>query len=84
MGFSSSPPQPAAATAVNSTTEHNQPISMTRPYQIRGYQPGLCPISEELWREQIFRLPLNLGMTEQEIDLIVNAVGRTIDQLMKK
>jgi perosamine synthetase len=66
------------------TPEHNQPIYMTRPYQIRGYQPGLCPIAEELWREQVFRLPLNLGMTEQEIDLIVNAVGRSIDQLIKE
>jgi len=62
---------------------HNNPIYMTRPYEVRGYQPGLCPIAEELWREQNFRLPLNLGMTDEEIDLIVSAVGRTIDRLIR-
>jgi len=60
---------------------HNRPVYMATPYEIRGYQPGLCPVSEELCREQIFRFPLNLGMTDEEIDLMVNAVGRTIDRL---
>ena len=59
----------------------NIPVYMTRPYEIRGYRPGLCPIAEELCREQIFRLPLNLGMTDEEMDLMVSAVGRTIDRL---
>jgi perosamine synthetase len=63
---------------------HNKPIYMTRPYEVRGYQPGLCPIAEELWREQNLRLPLNLGMTDEEIDLIVSAVGRTIDRLTRE
>ena len=63
---------------------HNQPIYLSNPYEVRGYQPGLCPIAEELWREQIFRIPLNLGMTDEEIDLIVSAVGRTIERLSKR
>jgi len=62
---------------------HNQPIYLSKPYEVRGYQAGLCPISEELWREQIFRLPLNLGMTDEEIDLIVSAVERTIEKLKR-
>ncbi len=60
---------------------HNNPVYISRPYEIRGYQPGLCPIAEELWAEQNFRLPLNLGMTEEEVGLVVDAVGRTLDQL---
>lgn len=64
--------------------EHNRPVYISRPYEVRGYQPGLCPIAEELWNEQNFRLPLNLGMTDAEIDLVIDAVGRTIDRLRKK
>lgn len=63
--------------------EHNRPVYISPPYEVRDYQPGLCPIAEELWREQNFRLPLNLGMTDEEIDLMVGAVGRTIDRLSK-
>jgi perosamine synthetase len=60
---------------------HNKPIYISEPYEVRGYRPGLCPIAEELWHEQIFRLPLNLGMTKEETDLVVSAVGRTIKRL---
>jgi dTDP-4-amino-4,6-dideoxygalactose transaminase len=64
--------------------EHNKPVYISPPYELRGYQPGLCPIAEELWNEQNFRLPLNLGMADEEVDTIVNAVGRVIDRLSKK
>ena len=37
-----------------------------------------------LWNEQNFRLPLNLGMTDEEGDTIVNAIGRGMDRLSKK
>jgi perosamine synthetase len=60
---------------------HNRPVYMSEPYEVRGYRPGLCSIAEELWHEQIFRLPLNLGMTKEEIDLMVDAVSRTVDKL---
>jgi len=62
---------------------HNKPAYISPPYEVRGYQPRLCPMAEELWREQIFRLPLNLGMTDEETDLMVNAVGRAIGRLSK-
>ena len=62
-------------------TGHNKPAYISPPYEVRGYQPGLCPIAEKLWSEQNIRLPLNLGMTDEEIDLIIGAVGRTIDRL---
>ena len=60
---------------------HNQPVYLYEPFTLRGYQPGLCPLSEKLWREQNLRLPLNLDMTDSEIDHIVNAVGRTLKKL---
>jgi dTDP-4-amino-4,6-dideoxygalactose transaminase len=60
---------------------HNQPAYLEPVYAMRGYRPGLCPLSEKLWREQIVRLPFNLGMTEREIDDLVEAVGRTLEQL---
>ena len=62
---------------------HNTPVYLSAPYEVRGYGPGLCRVAEELWQEQVFRLPLNLGMSDEEIDLIANAVGRTINRLRK-
>ena len=56
----------------------NQPVYLSDAYAIRGYQPGLCPLSERLWREQILRFPFNLGMTNAEIDYMVDAVGHTL------
>jgi len=61
--------------------EHNQPAYLDPVFARRGYPPGLCPLSERLWREQIVRLPFNLGMAEREIDYMVEAVGRTLERL---
>lgn len=59
----------------------NQPVYLYDVFGMRGYKPGLCPLSEKLWREQNLRLPLNLDMTDAEIDHIVNAVGRSLRRL---
>jgi perosamine synthetase len=60
---------------------HNQPAYLEPVFAMRGYKPGLCPLSEKLWREQNIRLPFNLGMTDLEIDYMVDAVGRTLKRL---
>ena len=65
------------------TSSGNQPVYLYEPFTLRGYNPGLCPLSEKLWKEQTVRLPLNLGMTHAEIDHIVTAIGRTLDKLCK-
>ena len=63
--------------------EHNMPIYLYKPYQIRGYKRGYCPVAEKLWYEQNFHLPLNLGMSMEEIEVMVGAIRRTIEQLRK-
>ena len=60
---------------------HNSPVYLTETYSSRGYESGLSPISEALWRERIVRFPLNLGMTDAEIETIVTAVGRVVSRL---
>jgi perosamine synthetase len=60
---------------------HNQPAYMYEPFTLRGYGPGLCPTSERLWRNEIFRLPINLDMTASEIDLVIDAAHHAIAQL---
>ena len=63
--------------------EHNMPIYLYKPYQIRGYKRGYCPVAEKLWYEQNFHLPLNLGMSMEEIEVMVGAIRRTIERLRK-
>jgi dTDP-4-amino-4,6-dideoxygalactose transaminase len=60
---------------------HNQPVYHYEPFTLRGYGDGLCPISERLWRNEIFRLPLNLDMTLSEIDYVIETVHSAIAQL---
>ncbi len=59
----------------------NAPVYLTETYTSRDYVPGLCPLSESLWRDQIVRFPLNLDMTDDEISQIVVAVGRVLARL---
>jgi perosamine synthetase len=60
---------------------HNQPVYNYEPFTLRGYGEGLCPVSERLWRNEIFRLPLNLDTTHDEIDHVVGAARASIAQL---
>ena len=57
---------------------HNQPVYLYEPFTVRGYEAGICPLSEKLWREQIFRLPLNLGMTQEEIAEVLGCPVGTV------
>lgn len=63
------------------TPTHNQPVYHYKPFKLRGYGDDLCPISERLWRKEIFRLPLNLDMTSSEIDYVIETVHSAIAQL---
>ena len=60
---------------------HNRPVYLYEPFTLRGYGEGLCPVSERLWRDEIFRLPLNLDLTPTEIDHVLNAVHSAIARL---
>lgn len=60
---------------------HNMPVYLSDTFATHGYKPGLCPQSEALWRKRIVRLPLNLNMTDAEIDQVVTAVGRVVSRL---
>ena len=60
---------------------HNRPVYLYEPFTLRGYAEGLCPDSEKLWRDEIFRLPLNLDITSTEIDHALNAAHSAMAQL---
>jgi len=60
---------------------HNQPVYRYEPYTLRGYSQGISPESERLWREEIFRLPLNLDMTIAEIDHVIEAAHKSASAL---
>ena len=60
---------------------HNQPVYLDEPFTLRGYGEGICPESERLWRDEIFRLPLNLDMTEYQADHVISAAHTSAEQL---
>ena len=60
---------------------HNQPVYLYEPFTLRGYWSGLCPVSERLWKNEIFRLPMNLDTTHQEIDHVIEVARRAVANL---
>jgi dTDP-4-amino-4,6-dideoxygalactose transaminase len=42
-----------------------------------GYQRGLCPVAEEYYAQEI-SLPLFYGLTDADVDRVIDAVRRIV------
>lgn len=61
---------------------HYIPVHLQPYYQQLGYQKGICPNAEKLYRE-IITLPLFPAMNEEDVNDVIKAVKRTIDHYKK-
>ena len=63
------------------TQVHYVPVHLHPFYRERfGYGPGLCPVAEAAY-ERILSLPMFPGMTDAQVDRVVNAVADVVDVL---
>lgn len=51
-------------------------------YEKLGYQRGICPKAEKLY-EEIISLPLYYGMTNQDVEDVIQAVSKIVDYYKK-
>ncbi|AJD92137.1 hypothetical protein JMA_28200 [Jeotgalibacillus malaysiensis] len=58
---------------------HYIPVHLLPYYSGLGYQKGICPQAEKLY-EEIITLPLFPAMTEDDVNDVITAVNRVIDQ----
>lgn len=56
---------------------HYMPIYLHQYYKSLGYEQGLCPIAEKIYK-QIITLPIHQNLTNEEIDYVVKCVKKCI------
>ncbi|MFJ9447805.1 DegT/DnrJ/EryC1/StrS family aminotransferase [Kitasatospora sp. NPDC101235] len=50
------------------------PLHLTPEWRFRGHGPGECPVAERLWFEQHMNLPCHPGLTDTQVDHLVDAL----------
>ena len=62
------------------TSVHWQPLHL-QPYyrEAYGLAPGMFPVAESLW-PRLISLPMFPGMTDEEVDVVVNALLALVDR----
>ena len=61
---------------------HYLPVYMHSYYQKLGYKTGLCPIAEELY-ENIMSIPLYYGLTDDDVETVIEAVKKVVEYYRK-
>lgn len=61
---------------------HYIPVYYHPYYEKLGYQKGLCPKAEKLY-EEIMSLPLYYAMTEQDVEDVIHAVKKVVENYRK-
>lgn len=61
---------------------HYLPVYMHSYYQKLGYKKGLCPGAEKLY-ENIMSIPLYYGLTDEDVETVIEAVKKVVDYYRK-
>lgn len=61
---------------------HYLPVYMHSYYQKLGYKTGLCPIAEKLY-ENIMSIPLYYGLTDEDVETVIEAVKKVVEYYRK-
>ncbi len=62
---------------------HYVPVYWFPYYQHMGYEKGLCPNAEELYK-RIMSIPLYPGMTDQDVEDVIHAVEKVVENYRKR
>lgn len=55
------------------------PLHLTPEWRARGHRPGECPVTERLWFDQQVNLPCHPGITDGQLDYLIDAVTAALD-----
>ncbi|MEV7230829.1 DegT/DnrJ/EryC1/StrS family aminotransferase [Polymorphospora sp. NPDC051019] len=58
------------------------PLHLTPEWRARGHRLGECPQAERLWFDQQVNLPCHPGMTDAQVDYLVEAVTAALDETL--
>ena len=61
---------------------HYSPVYLHPYYRELGYQEGLCPNSEALYKE-IITIPLYYSLTDEDVESVIRAVDKVISYYRK-
>lgn len=63
---------------------HYKPNYLFTIYKDRGYKEGLCPITEDLFFNNIVNLPMHPRYTKEQMDYVIDSVKKSVAALKKK
>jgi perosamine synthetase len=56
------------------------PLHLTPEWRWRGHRPGECPVAERLWFTEHMNLPCHPGLTDGQVDYLVDAVAASLSE----
>ena len=60
---------------------HYKPSYLFSIYKERGYEPGLCPQTEDLFFNNIVNMPIHPRLTTQQLDYMADSIIRSLEEL---
>lgn len=58
------------------------PLHLVPEWRARGHSPGECPTAESLWFEEQVNLPCHPGLTERQVNCLVDAFADSLKEVM--
>lgn len=55
------------------------PLHLTPEWRARGHRRGECPVAERLWFDEQINLPCHPGITDAQLDYLIDAVTAALD-----
>ena len=62
---------------------HYKPSYLFTIYRDLGYKPGICPVAEDVFFNQIVNMPIHPRLTESQMDYVIDAVQKSIHTLRR-
>jgi dTDP-4-amino-4,6-dideoxygalactose transaminase len=56
------------------------PLHLSPEWRLRGHGPGECPTAERVWFEEHMNLPCHPGLSDGQVDYMVEAVTRALHE----
>ncbi|GGS60343.1 DegT/DnrJ/EryC1/StrS family aminotransferase [Streptomyces griseoviridis] len=58
------------------------PLHLVPEWRTRGHGPGECPTAERLWFTEQLNLPCHPGLTDRQVDHLVEAFSDSLDEVL--
>jgi perosamine synthetase len=58
------------------------PLHLVPEWRARGHRLGECPVAERSWFETHVNLPCHPGLSDRQVDHLVNALAESLEEAL--